>query len=142
MTIAQAFKEKKKLLAKLNNLASKIQRSNSKLAEQSFDYEIRNLIEEYEDIQEKLIVLKHKIIKANMPIYDKIFRMAELKGKLSMYSRLDTTSGKVNTRFSDELQEYTSVIDVLEKDSIIEGIQSEIEDIQDILDDYNHKTNI
>ena len=88
----------------------------------------------------KKIELKTKIHIANMEVYDKIFKMSELKSLLKNLRGLDCGEGTVRKmhRYSDETPMVkTTIIDVVRRNNLIELFESNIEKLQDELDVHN-----
>jgi hypothetical protein len=89
-----------------------------------------------------LIVLKTQIHKANLPVYDKIFELSELKSQVKLLKGLNCSSGKVaGGRWGEgEPVIKHAEINIVEKDKMIKELESRIEKIQDELDQWNHNT--
>ena len=89
-----------------------------------------------------MIVLKTQIHKANLPVYDKIFELSELKNQVKHLRSLNCTSGKVSGGRWGEGEPVMkhAEINVVEKDKIVKNLEARIETIQDELDQWNHNT--
>ena len=143
MTVKQALKAKGKLLLKMNNEFNKVLTYNSVNENSDKPYSSSESLDNYFRMNEELIELKTKIHLANVSVYGKIFTLSELKSQLGKLNSLDCTSGMVNSYYgSDVVTIKVAEIDILKRDSIIQGIEDSIEKLQDELDDHNATTNI
>ena len=101
-----------------------------------------------EQINEKsneLVELKTKIHKANTPVYDKIFRLSELKSTISRLKSLDCSEGVSNDYYSRNRENppvKTAEVSVVDRDEMVKFMEEQIEDLQDILDNHNQNTEI
>lgn len=141
MKLSKALKEKNRLAGEINRLKQLIQRENSRNVKSSSTVDVGKLWTEMVEATEKLITLKTAIFKANAGIYDKIVRMAELKGRVGWVQTLNT-----NNETKEEIIYGTSTIRVTEfkayktqedVDNMVKELQDEISKLQDDLDDYN-----
>jgi hypothetical protein len=92
-----------------------------------------------------LVDIKTRIHKANLGVYDKIFRLSEYKGLVKYLRSIDCSEGKVTDirRFTDTSSIVkTTVFDQVEMDNLITYYESEIEEIQDELDTHNSTQHI
>ena len=92
---------------------------------------------------DELNFIKTKIHRANVPIYDKIFLLAELKSLVSKLKMLDCTNGVSDDYYSrrSEVQIIkNSEISVVERDNEIKFLENRIEEIQEELDHFNATT--
>ena len=144
MTIKQALKKKNKLIQKLTDVSKKITTYNSYDNDSVRPYDVRQLVEEETNLLNELVVLKTKIHTANLPVYSKIFRLSELKSQVSKLKSLDCTEGKSIDRWGRITEDNTTlktvIINVVERDNMVEAMENEIESIQDHLDMFNATT--
>ena len=141
MTIAQAFKHKNKLVKEIKTIEARIQSNNSYIDGTKVNYDVRTLFTELSDKKADLVTLKTAIIKANVPIYSKIYELAELKSKVSLLKNLNTKEGKEILGYRETKEvEYISVISQLEVDRNILTAETAIEKIQEELDQFNYNT--
>lgn len=145
MNITQALKEKNKL-TKLINECYFIACQNNSIEEGNVrKYSVKEQLEIADKLTTKLVELKTKIHRANVSVYDKIFRMAELKGRVTKIKVIPTDEGKINTSHwgSSSTPSVKIVeIDVLERAKIVSALEEEIEQLQNELDTHNALTNI
>lgn len=144
MNIKQALKYKKKLATKINEEYSKMNRYNSVEVGTNRVYSPREAMSKWMELTDELIELKTKIHLANAKVYDKIFRMSELKSQLSNLKGLDCHEGKYSNRYgmTETAIIKQAEIGQLEKDQMIAEMESEIEAIQEELDAHNATTTI
>ena len=143
MNIKQALKLKKKLASNLNREFGKVQSYNSIEEGTNAPYSAKESLTKWLKMSDELIELKTKIHKANALVYDKIFRMSELKNQLTFLKSLDCTEGKHYDRYSRETPINKVVeISLLEKDNMVLAMEEEIERIQEELDHHNATTSI
>jgi hypothetical protein len=143
MNISKALKEKNKKVKSINELLKRLANNNSIIFGNTRSYDPKILLDQIKEQIDSLVELKTKIHEANSTVYNKIFRMSELKSFVSQIKKIDTGEGKQKaTRYSDEYVERTACFKESEINKIVEAIENEIEDIQEELDNHNHKTEI
>ena len=139
MNLKKALKEKNKLKGVINENFERIRRYNLIEAEVERPYDPHQLLEVINVFIDQIVDLKTKIQFANTEVYQKIFRLSELKNfaaKLK-YLSCDPERYEANGRkFSKP------AISTNERDSLISVIEKEIEQIQEELDEYNYRTKI
>lgn len=145
MNIKQALKRKNKVIALMNEEFNKALRYN--VIEEGNDrpYSSTAALNRWLALSDELVVLKAKIHKANLPVYDLIFGLAELKNQAKLLKALDCTSGKISNRSWGSDNEATvkhAEINVIVRDVMVKQIEEKIEEAQDRLDEWNHKTHI
>lgn len=142
MNIKQALKEKNKIVKKNIDNLGKLQRYNSMEVGSERVYDPKQSMEDLIQGVDDLVKLKTSIHRANVKVYDKIFRLAELKSLAKQLSSLDCSSGKQNSFRGMEPSIKESVISVIERDLLVAKLEKEIETIQDELDTHNSKAKI
>jgi len=140
MNIKKALKVKNKLKGKIVDLQTKLYKYNIIEEGQNADYDTRLVLKELNETIIEFIELKTKIQKANLPVFDKIFRLSELKGLAKKVKYVNCDNEKV-TRGTTVTNTYANIT-AIEKEEIVLKIENEIDEIQDYLDDFNHRTNI
>lgn len=89
-----------------------------------------------------LIKLKLLVFEASSPIRDTILRLAELKSRISFLKSIDVREGK-HYEFGMESEiNYTAEFDILWVREGIENCEKQIDEMQDEIDTFNHKTEI
>jgi hypothetical protein len=139
MKIIQALKKKNKTIKDLNELLVRISDYNSYDADGVRPYSSKQMLTETMQMVDDLVKLKTRIHISNQHVYEKIFRMSELKNLASIFKHLDCTEGKTADRYrhSGEFLSKTSEISIIERDNIVKEIETEIEEIQSELDQHN-----
>lgn len=143
MNIKQALKRKNKLIQLIGEELNKFKQYNS-INDGPGTYDANEAFNNYQKYSDELIDLKCKIHLANAPMYNKIFRLSELKSRISSLKTFHINEGKYNSY--DSVTENTiqkpciNSIGVIERDGIIKDYETEIEQIQDELDEFNVKT--
>ena len=139
MNLKKALKEKNKLKGKITETYDRIRRYN--ISQEGIDrpYDPQELMKELFINIDEMVKLKTKIQLANVQIFDKIFRLSELKNiaiKLKYMpceiERIDSSSGNFST----------ASISTIKRDAMVEEIQKQIEQIQEELDEYNYQMKI
>ena len=147
MNIKQALKRKNKLIKEISVEFSKLQKYNSVAEGTDRVYNPRSAMDGYIRKTASLIALKTAIHRANTPVYDKIFRLSELKSIISQIRGLDCQSGVVHSRnpyssAPDSAITYTAEVSIIERDQIVEKLEAELEMLQDDLDRWNATADI
>lgn len=143
MTIKQALKEKNRLIKSIEDEFKKIYAYNSVDEGNVRPYSTSESLSNIMSLEEELVDIKTKIHRANMGVYDKIFRLSELKSLAKRINQIDCSAGKVSDRYSrSEPTIKTAEISVVIRDLQVKKIESEIEQLQDELDTHNATTQI
>lgn len=145
MNIRQALKEKNKLVKEIQDLYVRISQYNSVEVGAHRPYSPKQLMEIVNVKSNELVDLKTKIHIANAPVYDKIFRLSELKSTITRIKNLDCTEGVSNDYYSRNRENppvKTAEISIIERDEMVRFMEEQIETIQDILDTHNQNTQI
>jgi len=138
MTIKQALKEKNRLIKALDDEFKKVYAYNSIDEGNVRPYSTVNSLSNIIILEEGLIDLKTQIHKANVGVYDKIFRLSELKSLAKKLNQIDCSEGKVSDRYGrQEPSIKTAEISVIERDVRVKMIEEEIESLQEELDTHN-----
>lgn len=142
MNIKQALKRKNKLIGLIAEEFSKASKYNVIEEGNSRPYSATEAITNWLKLSDELVELKTKIHLANAPMYGKIFLISELKSQIKFLRSLDCTSGKTSSR--GWVDEKTVVkhaeLNILERDTMVKNMEARIEQLQDELDEWNHKT--
>ena len=144
MNIKQALKKKNKLVGLINEEFYKASQYNVVEEGNNRPYSATEAIGKWMQLTNDLIVLKTQIHKANLPVYDKIFELSELKNQVKHLKTLNCTSGKVNGGRWGEGEPVIkhAEINIVEKDEMVKNLEARIESLQDELDQWNHNTTI
>ena len=145
MTVKQALKRKKKLIEEISTAWSRVSAYNSVREGTRVPYDPIESLNNWQSLVDELVELKTKIHKANMKVYDKIFKLSELKSQAKFLKSLNCAEGPVSAsrwEASAEQVNMVAAISVLERDKIVEKIEQQIEELQEDLDAHNAKTKI
>jgi hypothetical protein len=146
MNIKQALKLKNKLVKENNDTFAKLSQYNS-VEEGAFrPYDPKEMLSKWNEGVKQLVDLKTKIHRANAPVYDKIFKLSELKSMISKLNSLGCNEGKQSPigrwNQSSEPVVIIAEIGILQRDEMIKTLETQIEQIQDELDFHNTNTEI
>jgi hypothetical protein len=141
MKLAKALKLKNQLAGQVASLKESLKTQNCRPVQQPFDYESQELLRQLHAHVEELVRVKTAIAVANTAIYNRVFRLAELKGLITTLGALETKQGvfRENDGFRGMVDavEYRSQIPRPELDRLIVGLETEAREIQDALDEFN-----
>ena len=143
MNIKQALKQKNKLIKEITENTRLMQEYNSIELGNERPYSVNSLYYEVIDASLELSKLKAKIHRANGPVLEDIFLMAEMKSTIQALKKVDCTSGKSNRdRYSSTEIILMVEMSIVEKNNKIKELEEKIEEIQDRLDIFNTNTEI
>ncbi len=145
MNIRQGLKEKNKLVKEIQDLHVRLATYNSVEVGNVRPYSPKETMELINQKSNELVELKTKIHKANVPVYQHIFRLSELKSMITRIRNLDCNEGTVQDYYSRNRETPTvkeTEITIVERDEMVKHMEGQIEEIQDILDNHNQITNI
>ena len=140
MKLANALKQKNKLAGEVAQLKELLAGQNSRSTKQKFDYDNRQVLADLRSRIDDLVKVKAAIGAANAEIYPKIFRLAELKGLVSTLRGLPAKEGVYAESLgywqSVEV-EYVAQLKKAEVDQLAAELETEIQGLQDALDEFN-----
>lgn len=146
MKVAKALKEKNKLLKEIGKLRNRVEQYNSLLKGNPVVYDTKSLLKELQEKTEQLVQLKSAVSYTNIPVQEKIFRLAELKALLKFYRNIPVKQGKAHERYGlmreQNVLEYESQVKAADVDALAEQAEKEVEALQDELDAFNHTTEL
>ena len=143
MNIKQALKQKNKLIKEITEKTKLMQEYNSIELGNERPYSVNSLYDEVINASLELSQLKAKIHRANGPVLEDIFLMAEMKSTIQALKKMDCTSGKSNRdRYSSTEIILMVEMSIVEKNNKIKELEEKIEEIQDRLDIFNANTEI
>ena len=145
MNIRQGLKEKNKLVKEIQDLHVRLATYNSVEVGNVRPYSPKDTMELINQKSNELVELKTKIHKANVSVYQHIFRLSELKSMITRIKNLDCNEGIVQDYYSRNRETPTvkeTEITIVERDEMVKHMEGQIEEIQDILDNHNQITNI
>jgi hypothetical protein len=142
MNVKQALKAKNKLVTDLKAQYEILKRYNSIEEGNPRRYSMQNTLDKIHQLSNELVELKAQIHKANQPVYEKIFALAELKGMIKELRKVPTEEGKSSDRYSSVISVKVVELDVVTIDGIVKTLEEAIEKLQDELDVHNATTQI
>ena len=141
MKLAKALKLKNQLAGETAQLKELLAKQNSRSTKQKFDYDNREVLARLRAKLDELVRVKAGIAVANGEAYEKIFRLAELKGLVTALQALDVKAGTFHEGggFGEGRVEveYVAQLGKVEVDQLVAEAQGEIQSLQDALDEFN-----
>ena len=139
MKLAKALKVKNSVINEIQVLKDIIAANNVNLTKNINPYDINERMDELNTKIEELATLKGNISKANIGIYNKIFRIAEYKGMITYLKTIPTTNGiSVKETYNQTVEvEYSASIKDIDVKNLIKIFTKKIEILQDEIDGYN-----
>ncbi len=148
MKLAKALKMKNQLAGDVAQLKDLLTKQNSRSSKQKLDYDNREVLTRLRAKLGELVKVKAAIAAANAEVYDKIFRLAELKGLVTTLTGLDTKAGVFHEGrgFGEAAYEveYVAQLAKVDVDKLVAELNAEIQSLQDALDEFNfsHSVNL
>ena len=142
MNVSQALKQKNKLIVEIKKQYQIAQKFNSQEEGNVRHYSVQDALDKAAELTMELTDLKTKIHLANAPVYDKIFRMAELKNRIKELRKIPTDEGKIEARYSSVVSVKEVEINIAQLDEMVQFLEARIEEIQAELDIHNATTQI
>lgn len=140
MNVKQALKQKNKLVTDLKVQYQILQKFNSIEEGNPRRYSMKETLDKITKASNELVELKARIHRANQPVYDKIFALAELKGFIKELKKVPTDEGKVSERYSSNISIKEVELNIVEIETLVANLQTKIEEIQNELDIHNANT--
>ena len=141
MKIAKSLKLKNQLAGEVAQLKDLLTKQNSRSTKQKFDYENREVLTRLRAKLDELVKVKAAVAAANAEVYDKIFRLAELKGLVTTLTGLDTKAGMFHEGrgFGEAAYEveYVAQLGKVDVDKLVAELNAEIQSLQAGLDEFN-----
>lgn len=142
MNVKQALKQKNKLITDLKAQFEILRKYNSIEEGNPRRYSMREALAKITNLSTELVDLKAKIHKANQPVYNQIFLLAELKGVIKELKKVPTDEGKQESRYSSAVSVKEVELNIVDIENLTIGLQAQIEELQDKLDVHNATTQI
>lgn len=140
MNLRKAIQRKKRIAGVLAESYTKLRRANITPEGRPSLISSREILERIKEKSEEIIQLKVQIQKANLPILEDIYRLAELKSLVNEMRNINS----LHDRRYDNSQAivYTICIDEIEQEAIIADLEKQIEVIQDRIESFNFRVHI
>lgn len=147
MKLAKALKVKNRMAGDIQKMMKTASEHNSHLKDNEPEFDVREIWNQVIKSIDEFVILKANISKANSEIYESIFRISELKGLIVFLGSINTQHGadEASYRFgsdSDHVIRHVATFREKEVSEMIVILQSEIDGLQDRIDEYNHVTMI
>ena len=142
MTIAQALKDKNKKLNQVNKLWDRLAVCNSIPEGNIREFNPDELMEQLKAETDAYVALKTKIHQACAPVRETIFRLSELKNYIKRLKAVETKNGLYINRYESVSLRYDAYLSAGTIDEMVEEVESEIEKLQEALDQFNHTTHL
>ena len=147
MNIAQALKEKNRILKKLAECEANIEKSNVwRTDNKDKPFVVENELARHNQLVAELVKVKAAISRASLPIHDKIAQLS-LRGRyLAKLRALNTDGTPVMKGGSFSTTADTAEVNVqinsMRKQEMIQTVVDEIAALQDQIDSFNATTNV
>ena len=142
MNVKQALKQKNKLVTDLKSQYQILQKFNSIEEGNPRRYSMTKTLDKITQLSNELVELKAQVHRANQPVYDKIFALAELKGLIKELKKVPTDEGKQTERYGSTISVKEVELNIVDIQTIVDDLQIKIEELQNELDIHNAITNI
>ena len=142
ITLAKALAVKNRLAGRLVQAETAIETDNSVLiGRRPTAVDVRAEYARYASIQSAIVALKAATQRANLPIFERIFELAEIKTRLKLLTDLDTKHGAEPGYNGSEFV-YDAVFQKPEVLELIRRLEAQADQIQDELNHHNAVTTV
>lgn len=145
VTLAQALKQRKRLAQRIGQIDQRIGKNNSVPQGNVRDASPRELLSERGRLVDQLVAVKMAILRGNDGIQEKVLRIAEIKGEITLLNGVDTKHGQqegaVVWRQGPPIV-YEAEMKQPEVDERVRALEAQIDAIQEEIDRYNYTTRI
>lgn len=141
-TLAKALKEKNKLKNEIALIEKKLNAHNSVIKGNKRPFNMEEVDAQLLEKVNALVALKAAISKANAPVQEKIFRLAEVRGLISFYRKMTVKEGRQIEGYRDEALDYECLFSEADIEVKVSKLEAEAESLQDTLDSFNFTTTI
>ena len=142
MNVKQALKAKNKLVTDLKANFEILKKYNSIEEGNPRRYSMEETLDKITTLSNELVELKAQIHRANAPVYDKIFALAELKGLVKELKKVPTDEGKQTERYGSVVSVKEVELNIVDIQNKVDILTIKIEELQNELDIHNANTNI
>ena len=138
ITLAQALKEKNRIVGEISRLWDLVENENSCWESHTRSVDVKETMKTIEFLVQKLVELKTKIGKANEGNLANMYALEECKSQMSRFSKLNTLEDVRYRGVNDDKMEMRSAEitaqEVLQRNKTL---QRQCNQLQDELDAYN-----
>ncbi len=146
MNISKALKVKNRLIGEVNRLQEILKRENSRRNDNPSEVNVEETANLLIETRQKLISLKGAIGEASAPLSEKLSFLTEQKAAINFYNSLPTREGEELTLVGANREklayQWTAFYNRENLDRLIKGIQLNINETQDQIDDFNARTQV
>lgn len=139
ITLAKALKVKNRLAGRLAKVQTDIQAYNSVPEGQSGQVDVPALMKTREELVGALVNLKTAINDANRQVQRDIYDLAERKATAQFLACINTRHGPQPAVYPSTTEVvYVAALKKADVDTLVARLESEIDQLQDRLDQFNH----
>ncbi len=143
ITLAKALKVKNRLAGRLAKVQDDIQAYNSVLEGQADQVNVAALVQAREELVEALVTLKAAVSEANREIQRAIYELAEKKASAQFFAGVNTRHGAQPAAYPGQPDyKYVAVLKKADVDTQVQRLEKEIDQLQDQIDSFNHRTTV
>ena len=139
ITLGKALKVKNRLAGRLAKVQADIQAFNSVPAGQADQVNVPALLKTREELVGALVGLKTAINEANREVQRDIYDLAEKKATVQFLAGVNTRHGPQPAVYPNTTEvSYVAALKKADVDGLTAGLEKEIDQLQDRLDQFNH----
>jgi len=139
ITLAKALKIKNRLTGRLAKVQADIQAFNSVPEGQAGQVNVPALMKTREELVGALVSLKTAINVANQDIQRDIYDLAEKKATAQFLAGVNTRHGPQPAVYPNTTEvSYVAALKKADVDALVAGLEKDIDQLQDRLDQFNH----
>ena len=139
ITLAKALKVKNRLTGRLAKVQADIQAYNSVPQGQADQVNVPALVKTREELVGALVGLKAAINEANREAQRDIYDLAEKKATAHFLAGVNTRHGPQPPVYPSTIEvNYVAALKKADVDSLVAGLEKQIDQLQDKLDQFNH----
>ena len=143
ITLAKALKVKNRLTGRLARVQADIQAFNSVPAGQADQVNVPALMTARAELVGALVGLKTAINQANREVQRDIYDLAEKKATAQFLAGVNTRHGPQPPVYPSTVEvHYVAALKKADVDGLVAGLEKEIDQLQDRLDQFNHDRRI
>jgi hypothetical protein len=143
ITLAKALKVKNRLTGRLARVQADIQAYNSVPEGQADQVNVLALMQTRTELVGALVALKTAINDANREAQRDIYDLAEKKATAQFLAGLNTRHGPQPPVYPATVEvNYVAALKKADVDGLVAGLEKEIDQLQDRLDQFNHDRRI
>ena len=139
ITLAKALKVKNRLTGRLSKIQGDIQTYNSVPEGQAGQVDVPALVKVRDRLVAALVALKTAINEANRETQRDIYDLAEKKATVQFLAGISTRHGPQPAVYPSTTEvNYVAALKKADVDGMVAGLEKDIDQLQDRLDQFNH----